>query len=87
MTNYVFFFADTLLVLYPGEYVLGSALFLLTLFVLKRDIAYIQSRIDANTTINGDNKDNPINLEVVTMDKTNPNPSHLDEKDKEQTKM
>ena len=33
---------NTLLILYPGEYVLGSALFLLTLFVLQRDIAYIQ---------------------------------------------
>jgi hypothetical protein len=33
-----------LLALYPGEYVLGSALFLLTIFVLKRDIEYIRSQ-------------------------------------------
>ncbi|ODN02815.1 Protein spinster 1 [Orchesella cincta] len=33
----------TLLTLYPGEYLIGSALFLLTLFVLKRDIKYIES--------------------------------------------
>jgi hypothetical protein len=32
-----------LLCLYPGEYVIASALFLLTLFVLKRDIEYIKT--------------------------------------------
>lgn len=31
-------FRGALYIFYPGEYVLGSALFLLTLFVLKRDI-------------------------------------------------
>ena len=34
--------SDALYILYPGEYVLGSILFLVTLFVLKNDIEYIQ---------------------------------------------
>ncbi len=29
-------------IFYPGEYVLGSALFLLTLFVIKRDLKYVE---------------------------------------------
>ncbi len=31
-----------LYIFYPGEYVLGSALFLLTLFVIKRDLKYVE---------------------------------------------
>jgi hypothetical protein len=34
--------SDALYILYPGEYVLGSILFLVTLFVLKNDIEYIR---------------------------------------------
>ncbi|XP_035709342.1 protein spinster homolog 1 isoform X3 [Folsomia candida] len=72
----------TLLALYPGEYVLGSALFLLTLFVLKRDIAYIQEHLT---------KSDPPNVEVVAMDKKlphNPQPDpELEKQGQEQTKM
>lgn len=52
----------TLLTLYPGEYVLGSLLFMLTLFVLKRDIEYIQ-------TYGGD-KEDKAKLDIVTTTPT-----------------
>ena len=37
-------FSDTLYLFYPGEYVIGAALFLVTLFVLRRDIDYIKQQ-------------------------------------------
>lgn len=36
------FLLDTLYIFFPGEYILGAVLFLVTLFVLQRDIQYIQ---------------------------------------------
>lgn len=37
---------------YPGEYVIGAALFLLTLFVLKRDLNRMQANvIDENASV------------------------------------
>ena len=41
---FVFFLKKkaALYIFYPGEYVLGSALFLLTLFVIKRDLKYVE---------------------------------------------
>lgn len=38
------FLLDTLYLLFPGEYVLGAILFLVTLFVLKHDIQYIRQQ-------------------------------------------
>lgn len=35
---------DTLYLLFPGEYVLGALIFLLSLFVLKLDTVYIQRK-------------------------------------------
>ena len=35
-------FRGVLYIFYPGEYILGSLLFLLTLFVLKRDLSKLQ---------------------------------------------
>lgn len=58
--------------LYPGEYVVGSALFLLTLFVLKRDIEYIKTL--------GQNVDDPISLEKIES-------NNMPENEKEQTKF
>lgn len=75
----IVYFADTLLALYPGEYVIGSALFLLTLFLLKRDIEYIKKHL-SNKEKNGGGP----NVEVVTMDKKQP---QSQEPEKEQTKL
>ena len=36
---------------YPGEYVLGSALFLLTLFVLKRDLNKARAKSDPDSPV------------------------------------
>lgn len=41
-----------LYVFYPGEYVLGSALFLLTLFVLKRDLNVSSDSLDPYSQVN-----------------------------------
>jgi hypothetical protein len=38
-------------VFYPGEYVLGSALFLLTLFVLKRDLNKARAKSDPDSPV------------------------------------
>ena len=42
----------SLYVFYPGEYVFGSALFLLTLFVLKRDLNMVKNK-NYSTLANG----------------------------------
>lgn len=39
-----FKFIDTLYVLFPGEYILGALLFLVSLAVLQRDIEYIRQQ-------------------------------------------
>jgi hypothetical protein len=67
-----------LLSLYPGEYVLGSALFLLTLFVLKNDIEYIQSL--------GSPRGSKADI-VTSMEKADSNSKPSSQQENEQTKM
>ncbi len=43
---FVFVFTDTLYLFFPGEYILGAVLFLVSLFVLQRDIEYIKQQQD-----------------------------------------
>ena len=47
----VCFFLGALYFFYPGEYVIGSALFLLTLFVLKRDLKHL-NYINSESLVN-----------------------------------
>jgi hypothetical protein len=42
-------FADTLYLFFPGEYILGALLFLVSLVVLHRDIEYIKQQQDKKT--------------------------------------
>jgi hypothetical protein len=53
-------FRGALYIFYPGEYVLGSALFLLTLFVLKYDLRRLERQIkdnEVNSLLNDDKDD------------------------------
>ena len=43
-------FRAVLYIFYPGEYVLGSLLFLLTLFVIKRDLNHMQLLVNDSET-------------------------------------
>lgn len=51
-------FRAVLYIFYPGEYVLGSALFLLTLFVLKYDLKRLQKKNEASDVTNLLNEEN-----------------------------
>ena len=52
-------FKGVLFIFYPGEYVLGALLFLLTLFVIKRDLKKLESQ--SNHLSDDDERTNLLN--------------------------
>lgn len=67
-----------LYIFYPGEYVVGSLLFLVTLFVLKRDIEKTKAK---NVNLNKTEQDEPIINEAIHENKV------FDDKENEDNKL
>lgn len=68
-------------IFYPGEYVIGSALFLLTLFVLKRDLTKLENRRTNDDSLLENEVVNPNLVSDDTSDVGMPNIAYENEND------